>query len=164
MQPAGRPLLGSPGSDLAVSRLHLGPDRRHVHRFRYSAPARSADSASALAGHHRQYERWLRSGGIVDLESALVGAMAGTFSSGAPTGHSSSSPAKRAWAMATSSCSAPSAPGSAGRSCPATILIAALAGLLYAMITSLRGQRRPRKPIAFGPVPGRCRMGLPGEP
>ena len=54
---------------------------------------------------------------FTDLHSSVVGAVAGYLASGRSISCSSSSPVRKAWATATSSCSPRSAPGSVGRSC-----------------------------------------------
>jgi leader peptidase (prepilin peptidase)/N-methyltransferase len=90
-------------------------------------------------------------GAIVDLNSALVGAMAGylflwgtywafkliTGKEGMGYGDFKLLAAIGAWL--------------GWQIIPGAILIAALSGLLYAMITALGGRRESGKPIAFGP-------------
>ncbi len=91
------------------------------------------------------------SGAIVDLHSALIGAMTGylflwstywgfkliTGKEGMGYGDFKLLAAIGAWL--------------GWQIIPGTILIAAVTGLLYAMIASLRGKRESGKPIAFGP-------------
>lgn len=90
-------------------------------------------------------------GGIVDLNAALVGAMAGylflwttfwafkliTGKEGMGYGDFKLLAAIGAWL--------------GWQIIPGTILIAAVTGLIYAMVASLRGKREAGKPIAFGP-------------
>ena len=56
-------------------------------------------------------------GWTIPLTDALWGAVVGYRHCGASTGSSSSPPARKGWASATSSCSLPPAPGSASRCC-----------------------------------------------
>lgn len=90
-------------------------------------------------------------GGIVDIESALIGAMAGylflwstywafkliTGKEGMGYGDFKLLGAIGAWL--------------GWQAIPGTILIAAVTGLIYAAVASLRGRREAGKPIAFGP-------------
>ena len=90
-------------------------------------------------------------GGIVDLHSALIGAMAGylflwttywafkliTGKEGMGYGDFKLLAAIGAWL--------------GWQIIPGAILIAAVTGLLYAMVSSLRGKRAAGNPIAFGP-------------
>ncbi|MEM8769618.1 MAG: A24 family peptidase [Pseudomonadota bacterium] len=90
-------------------------------------------------------------GGLVDLNSALIGAMAGygilwsvfwafkliTGKEGMGYGDFKLLAAIGAWL--------------GWQIIPGTILIAALSGLVYAAATSILGQRESGKPIAFGP-------------
>lgn len=90
-------------------------------------------------------------GGIVDLNSALIGAMAGylflwstywafkliTGKEGMGYGDFKLLAAIGAWL--------------GWQIIPGAILIAAVTGLLYALVNSLRGKREAGKPIAFGP-------------
>ena len=108
---AGRLALRRRARRLAVVLLLRRPGRPRRHRLGHDPAARQPDAAAALGRPRRAP----RSAGRSRSPTRSGAPSSATSRSGRSTGCSSSPPARKAWASATSSCSPRSAPGWAGR-------------------------------------------------
>ena len=127
--------------------LTLFPDRAVGHRPAHATAARPADPAADVAGPDRQPRQPVHAG----RSRRCWARSSATSACGRCGGCSSSSPARKAWATATSSCWPRWARGSACRASCRSILLSSLVGAIVGSVWLATKGRDRATPIPFGP-------------